>query len=635
MNEPAHSSPRRPPVEPYVVAALALTGAALRLWYMWEFSAAPNFALPIGADVEEYYARAREIAGGRLFPAVPEIHAPVYSVFLAACLKFFGCGVPEMRGIQLALNFGAWIAFFLLLRRSGVPVAVRLAFLGCGMLLPVPVFYQAELVSESLLLPLAAVVFWLLYLADEAGGARRGGFLSFAAGGAIGVMNLTHPLTLLYSVSETVLAAWRGNVRRAALLALGVAVVIGTFCTAKSLHYGAPHGIQGNAAFNLYLGNNPRANGLCYLRPGMLWRKEHRDAALEAAERGTSPAAVFRERIADFWLHHPFRALGLWLRKALLVFSPVEYASGSDIPPLLCFTRIVFFGRLLTPGFFLLAGFGLWRIFRRGGGEYRHFLLLFFALYAAQIIAVTSGRYRLLMMLPLALFAAVGMCCFPWRRGWIILPLAVMICGVFTFSGYADRREEAASLYAEAAFLRGNYRYAEELAAFAERGRNRYDPSRLANLRGAIAERSADPCGAARHYLRAVRLDPEMPQGWMNLGNLAAAAGDIDRAETYYTRALKLAPRSPRLLYNYARFRFNTGRPSAGAVAAALEADPTGDAPWNLAGLLAMREKRFARAAECFAAAVRYAPEGELRRAYWNNRRIALEEQRKHNRAGR
>ena len=110
----------------------------------------------------------------------------------------------------------------------------------------------------------------------------------------------------------------------------------------------------------------------------------------------------------------------------------------------------------------------------------------------------------------------------------------------------------------------------------------------------------------------------------MNLGNLAAACGEFGRAEEYYGKAFRLEPRPSELCYNYARFRFVSGRPCAEAVAAALEADPASARSWNLAGMLAMREKDFRRAAECFDTAAKFAS-GDAREAYLNNRRIAVE----------
>ena len=600
-------------------ALLALAGILLRVWYLYDFSGSPVYACAVGADVEEYFQRARELLAGVCFPAEPDIHAPVYSWFLAFALRIFGGSIPAVRMFQGALNYGAWLAFYWLLRRGETPAKFRLGFLALAMLMPLPVFYQCELVSESLLVVGAAAVFWLLYAAE------RRSVAAFGAGAALGVMNLTHPMTLFFSLFEVGFAAYKKAYRTAAFAALGALLVVGVWCGAKSFHYHQLLGIQENAAFNVYLGNNPKADGKCNIRPGRQWRKVHREARAEAAKRGISVDRVFRSRVLDFWMRHPFAAIGLWVKKAVLVFSPLEYASGSDVPPLLYASDAVFAGRFLTPALFLLAWFGLWRIFRTKSQEsYRHYILLFFGLYLAQIITVTSGRYRMLMMVPIFLFCAIGLVEYPWRRWWL-LPLAlVLISGAFNYTAYGKMRGEAASIYAGIALANGDLDQADELALFAGGYGNYDDPSRLENLRGAVAERRGDVAEAAKHYRRAVKREPEMPQGWMNLANLASRAGNRAKAERLYAKALERGPHSGEVLYNYALFRFNSGGECAELLKRLLACDPANHAGWNLAGNAALRQGDPRRAAACFERAAACADE-PLKSRYLNNLRIVLQ----------
>ena len=611
--------------ERFIVWGLVAAGIALRIWYLWDFSGSPLFTRALGADVTEYCARAREILAGRWFSSSPDIHAPLYPLFLALMLKLGGGSVPLVRALQLILNLGAWLALYRLLKYEGVRRTVRLTFLGLAMLLTVPVYYQAELVSEALLLPEAAACFWCLHFAFRGNLRRRRALGAAGAGVVMGALNLTHPMTLLFTVAEIVLAFCRRR-RRVGALMLGAAVlIVGAWCAAQSIRYGRLCGIQANGGFNIYLGNNPAADGKCYIRPGLAWRRLHREAAAEAARRGISKDVVFLGRAAEFWLHHPGKGLALWGRKALSVLSPSESPSGSDLPPLLYFTTCVFFGRLLTPALFLLGAFGVWRIFRRRYSGFDHWLLLFFALYAAQIVTVTSGRYRLLMLAPVMLFAAVGGCEWGWRRWWFLIPAVVLGCGFLTITDYGKNRGEAAALYAEAVLHDGRWQFADELAAYAARTSSLPDPAQYANLRGAAAEGSGDLAAAEKHYRRATASEPELAAPWMNLANLAAQRGDSAAAEAHYRRAWTLDPQLPDLAYNYARFRFLSGAPCAAEIASALQA-ASGDAKvWNLAGMLAMRDKNYAHAAECFARAAEFAADPAAREAYRNNCRIAVE----------
>lgn len=620
---------------------LVLAGVLIRFWYLWDFSGSPLFDLPIGPDVGEYWQRAQGMVNGRFFPVSPDIHAPLYSCFLALMLKL-GASVPAIRVVQILLNFGAWLGFYWLLREKRTPLKIRLAFLGIVMLLPVPVFYQTELVSEALLVPLAAAFFWLRHLAGRARSPARRGWMIFGAGLVLGAMNLTHPLTLFFSAAEVGWELFTRSFRRAALLGAALAVTVGGFSLVQSLRYGRFCGIQANAGFNIYLGNNPGATGGCYLRPGRRWRQVHREAGEEAERRGISTDALFLRRVGDFWLHHPGWALALWGTKAYKVCSFSELPSGSDLPPLLCFTGAVFYGRMLTPALFLLAAFGLWRIFRTRGVRFAHYLLLFFSMYLAQIVTVTSGRYRMLMIVPVALFAAVGIRDFNWRRYWSLPLLLVFVCSFFTITDYGYRRAETAILYAEAALEKGDYRQAEALAAFAFRNLDDPDPAHCCELRAeaamglhrlALAENRRDEAqkqldAAAEHYLEMIQTEPTYYRGWMHYAMLAESMGDrdpawYDKAEEWYREALKLAPRARDLCYNYALFRVRSGRPCAAAVAAAIQADPEWSQPWHLAGIVAMNDGDFERAVECFGRAFELSTDERSRAANLNNLRNA------------
>ena len=634
--------------ERVVVWVLVLSGILMRLWYLYDFAGSPLFDLAIGADVGEYHQRARQLLLGVHFPASPDIHAPLYSYFLALLLKLGGGSVPFVRVVQLVLNYGAWLLFYWLLKTRRTPLGVRLWFLAIVMLLPVPVFYQAELVSESLLLPLTAAFFWLRHLADAAASRERRATALCGAGAVLAAMNLTHPMTLLFSAAEVGWELFRRRFRRAALLAAIPILLAGGFCAVQSVHYRQFCGIQANAGFNLYLGNNPDAGGGCYLRPGRRWRNVHRDAEREAAARGVSADRVFLERAGKFWLRHPLKGVRLWGLKALKVCSPRELSSGCDMPPLLCFTRVVFLGRLVTPLVLLAAGFGLWRIFRRRRILYVHCLLLFFSLYLAQIVTVTSGRYRLLMLVPAALFAAHGILEFDWKRFWYVVPPVFIVCGFFTVTDYGKMRAEAAALYAEAALKNDDPRQCDALAAYALRGIDNPDPAHCWELRGAAAKRLAavakaegaaaarrgDEGAAARHLreaqqridfagsccLKMVEVEPEFYRGWMHLALLAEAGGRSERSEEWYAKAdewyrkaLALAPRAPELCYNYALFCFDTGRPCAEAIRNAVAAAPSWFLPWRLAGRHARREGELRRALECFYRAVELSPDADTR----------------------
>ncbi len=585
---------------------LLVAGIILRLEYLREFAASPLFDLALGPDVEDYYERALEILNGRLLPTVPEIHAPLYSWFLAAALRLAGPdNLPAVRLLQLVLNLGAWCWLYRLLVRIGAAPAVRLIFFGLAMLLPIPVFHQAELISESLLLPVVAAALWFLYT-GEAGGRR----LRFAAAGAAaGAAMLIHGLAGAFLAAELIAFALKRQWSRLGWFLLGAAVLITPLVTAKSLYYRRPTGIQDNAAFNLWLGNNGMATGGCWLRPGRKWREIHCSAEQEAGTRGISVDRLWLERAAKFWLDSPGQALRLYFRKALRICSPRELIAGADPGWLVTWTMLGLYGSFLTLPVFLAAAFGLVVLWRRRDGRFRHFYWLTGALFCAQLLTVTSGRYRLIMYAGLLVFAAVGLAAVDWRRCWWIAVLVLGLAPVAAISGAGSGKPEAASLLGEAAFRRGDDRYAESLLRYASRRID--DPARFDNLLGKIAERNGHSVRAFWHYARAATLDSRQPDGWMNLANLLAEhSWAATPAESAFRRAAALNPEAELPHFNYGLFLLRNGRPAAAAseLRTALRLNPARAAAWNLLGAAMLRQGDAATAESAFARAAALAP---------------------------
>ena len=137
--------------ERVAVWVLVLSGMMMRFWYLYDFAGSPLFDLAIGADVREYYQRSQQLLLGVHFPVSPDIHAPLYSYFLALMLKLGGGSIPFVRVAQVILNYAAWLAFYWLLKTERTPLKVRLWFLGIVMLLPVPVCIRKSMMHILML----------------------------------------------------------------------------------------------------------------------------------------------------------------------------------------------------------------------------------------------------------------------------------------------------------------------------------------------------------------------------------------------------------------------------------------------------------------------------------------------------
>lgn len=555
--------------EQWILLVLTVAGAALRIEYLREFARLPHSDFAIGPDVMEYDARARELLSGRIFPATPEIHAPLYSWFLAGMYRLGGNSVGAARWMQLAMNFAAYLSLVPLLKKLGAPFKVQAAFLAAAMLTPVAVFHQAELISETLLAPLLALTLWMFTLAKE-----RKRYL-FGAGFGLGALILTHGLMLFFALAELLYFLIRRRWYATAMLAAGIAIPTVPVIAAKSLHYGHWETIQANGMYNLWIGHNPDATGGCYLRPGKMWRTPLENAKAEAARRKFSPERVFGEKIVEFYRNHPARAAILLLKKAGLLLWPGEPISGADPENLIRATPIQQLGAGAFGVVLVLAAAGVYFALRNRERAYVHFYLLTGAVAAGLLLTVAAGRYRQGMMPGLFLLAALG------AVGWGRLRTGVVIaCGVMLgwFLPSAAPQAEAASIAGEAYYRRGDYRKAEPLLQFAERQID--DPARFDNMLGWIAQRRGDPAEAERRYRRAIARDPDFADAWLNLGHLYFPRKDRRREAVALIReALKR----------------NSALPSA----------------CNLLALDAVERRDFAAAERYFALAVKFAPENE------------------------
>ena len=597
-------------VDIWLPPCLLICGFLLRAEYLREYAQLLNFDVPAGPDVMEYDLRAREILSGRLFPKVPDIHAPLYPLFLALLYYVCNFALFPVRLLQLLLNFGAWFALTRLLERKGVNFKTRMIFLACAMFYPVAFFHQAEIISESLLLPFFTAVLWLLELADTEFDLKKRLLRMAGAGCAAGLCAITHPLSLSFA-GAVILYRFFSKARKEALIFLaGLLLVITPVVLIKSIHYGKLTGIQQNGGFNIWLGNNPDATGGCYLRPGPAWRKLHKSAAEEAAAKNISTDLVWLKKSANFWIQNPLQGMKLYLKKAVMVCSPVELIAGADPMALVYRTKLVRYGVFLLPLLMCFAVAGINSAVKNKDRNAVYFALLGSALYAAQILTVTSGRYRLAMLPALLYFAAYGISCFKWKK-FFAVPLIVFGASLFILPpSLSEGAHEAAGILGEAAIRKNQGAKAFKLLSFAREGCN--DPARIVNQLGMLLERSNDFKGAERAYKEAAAGDPESMESYMNLGNLYSRfPARHNEAEKYYKKALNMSPDSALLRYNYGVFLANTKRPAAAEkeLLRALECDSSYHPAYNQLGIIALQTGRPQVAEKCFSAALELVPD--------------------------
>ncbi len=521
---PYNSSERK------IFFSIIFLGLVLRIIYLREFSALPHFGFAIGPDVQEYHERALGILNGHFFPEIPDIHAPLYSFFLALCYRL-GCSIPIIRGIQILLNFAAYISIVPLIRKHSGSFRLQMWYLFFAAAVPILFFHQGELVSETLLAPLIAMFFWMRELFRE----RRKMVWQIGAGLALGGMILTHGLMLFFAAGIVACELYRKNLKKSLLLLAGMAILSIPVLCAKTLHYGKFTGIQSNSAYNLWIGNNPNATGGCYLRPGKMWRTPLENGKIEARKSGISENRFFLKKVGSFYIHHPGKAALLLLKKVGLLFYPYEPIAGADSEALIRDTNVQLFGNAFFVLLLCFAGCGIFFAIKNRHKEFADFYILTLSIALGLILTVVSGRYRQSLMPGLLLLGAVGAVGLQKHVVW----MTAVVLGIFWgfMLPQPVNSAEYASIAGEAYYHKKDFANAEKLLLFAERSID--DPARFDNLLGAIAEEKGDHTEAERRYRRAILLEPDFADAYLNLGVLLFnAPGRRDEAVSLIKKSL-------------------------------------------------------------------------------------------------
>jgi len=592
------------------VVLLSALGLLLRAWYLYDFSGSVLFRLAVGPDVSEYDEAARAILGGTGDPNFH--HAPLYSYFLARLYQLTGDSIPAVRAIQLLLNWAIQILLYYSLPFRNAKL--KLVFLALAMCYPVLFYFQAELVSESLLyfLLCAAAVFYF----------RKRFFWSGLLGG---LAVITHPMALLFVILVALHNFWRQNAKRALLYLTAVLLAVIPVSVSRSLDAGHFILVQSGGMFNLWLGNNPDANGGCYLRPGAEWKQVHADAEAAARSGQITVDRVYLDKIADFVTAEPAKELKLLFTKACLVWMPKELISGADPEYVYKKTNLV---RYLGGGvivIFILSFYGLYVAMQKRRRQFDYFYLWLFSFYLMQILTVTAGRYRMAMFPAVFVFAALGAMRFRWRYYWPLLAAGGLLSAVLNFNFAYN--EETAALYGEANYRLGNFDHAIELLRGAERSIN--DPDRFGNLIAFAEWRRGNIKAAEAALLSTIDRTPDSPRAKMNLANLYAVTDRAEQARQLYESTLRDFPLDANLQYNYALFLFNSQQIAAAeqAYLQLVQIDPRYTMGWNGLGVIAANRRDFDLAAEYFAKALATAPNDQrLRKNLDTIRKLAAEQ---------
>ncbi len=431
----------------------------------------------------------------------PFFLGPLYPYVLAALRSLVGDSVPHVLVVQatwgaLAVVLLADAARRLTTRWLGLAVGLLAAFYEMS------VFFDSQVLMESLLFFLESLLLWLVVRAEGArAGAGRLALLGFLVGliaeGRATSALLLAPLALL-ALADTARPA-RARLGAVAALAAGFLLVAAPVAVRNRVVSGEWIPFTYNFGFNLRVGNNPQATG------GFVWitgshqlgpsDPDRLDGGVEADGRdflrltagrsfgASASSAYWSARAWEFVRRQPARAAGLALTKLAMLANRREYPQIENVDE---FREVA--GPLGLPvvGTFAFLGplglAGLWLAGRRAERAGR-FLVGYVVVMALGIVPFfVTDRYRHHLVPALMLLAA--------------LTLEALVAA-------ARRRPASLRLPTVAALLAGLALTWLPLRGISH-GRSEWGIA--SDLGARLAERG-DYAGAEREYARALRLE--------------------------------------------------------------------------------------------------------------------------------
>jgi len=569
---------------PALIFFVALT---VRLIHIWQIRPSPFFDVLLG-DANGYDLWAQHLAAGDWIGADVFYQAPLYPYFLGGVYAIFGRDLLIVRIVQALIGSASCT----LLGLAGARLFGRRIGLTAGLALALwspAIFFDGLLQKSVLDMFFVCLGLWLIARiatrpeTEHKGTRGRGSFskddhnrlthsntrpatngiqdpekipgpfLWLALGAAMGALALTRENALVF-ILVIAIYALRQSARTLLPFALGLAIVLLPVVARNYAVDGGLYLTTSQFGSNLYIGNNPGADGTyAPIRFGRgapeFERLDAKEVAEQSVGRSLSPSEV-----SSYWTG---RALGYirsqpgdWIRltgrKVLLLFNRSEmldteaeesYAEWST--PLRIGGWFGHFG-ILVP----LAVFGLiatWPDRRR--------LWVIHAMaitYAASVVMFyVFARYRYPLVPFLLLFAAVPFDPFDSKQRSIRTR--------FLAQGRARFITAALLVVAAAIFANLPLLSSTLMMAITEN-----------NLGSALQEHRRYP-EAIAHHERAIALVPDYAPAYNNLGAALRAAGRVDEAVARYQQALAIKPDFASASYNLANALLEQGNAGASA----------------------------------------------------------------------
>ncbi|MBI3299245.1 MAG: glycosyltransferase family 39 protein [Elusimicrobia bacterium] len=329
---------------------------------------------------------------------------PAYPYFLAAFRAVFGRSQLVLFAFQHALGAATAPLLYLVARRAFADRGAGLAAGALAALYGPALFFESRLLGECWIFLANAAALWLL------GRAAGRPWLSWGLGGlCLGVSAVFRPTALAFVPAVAVWGLWTLRAERRVLAGAAAAFAVGLWLPLLPFQVRnrlvVPQAGWGlttsSGGVNLYLGNNPEADGLnqapSFVRYGP--GHEYQDFADEAGRRLGRPlsraevSSYWSAEVRRFFRERPAEAVRLLGRKAAFFWNHKE-------PPdnffLAIFERFTKLGPVPLASWGLVGPLGLAGFLWSLAGERRHWLLHAYALsaFAVCLAFYVLARYR-------------------------------------------------------------------------------------------------------------------------------------------------------------------------------------------------------------------------------------------------
>ncbi|UCE66849.1 MAG: tetratricopeptide repeat protein [Candidatus Zixiibacteriota bacterium] len=384
--------------------AIFATALALRIIYFLQVrSNYPGWDTPT-IDPLYHDLWAKQIASGNILGTGPFFRAPLYAYFLGAIYAIFGPSLTAAKIVQHIIGAFSCSLIFLFSdryfnRKTAIISGLISAFYW------VFIYFEDELLLDSLLILLAVILIWLLVRAFEKPDLKR--FL--LSGIILGLAAITRPnfLVMLPVAAIWVFYAFKLDIKekivRLLVLTAGCAVIISPVTIRNILVGDDMVLIASQGGINFYIGNNEYATGSTAVMPefGPTWQYADCEylAKLETGKIGkemkqSEVSAFYYKKALEFILNKPAEWIYLMTKKLSYFWNSYEISNNQN---LYFFRKFASVTVILPPLLFIIAPLsliGLWYIFSKDA-KY-HIIGLFIIAYMLTVIGFfVNGRFRL------------------------------------------------------------------------------------------------------------------------------------------------------------------------------------------------------------------------------------------------